>query len=91
MNELPDAVVASVKKKVVREFPELAGVEPTCSPAKMERELAEKLNVSLPKKTGQVYVLTFRTVIPGEDASMIRVVRATVERDGRVIKLSVSK
>ncbi len=91
MKELSEAVVDSVKKKIVREFPELAGVEPTCSLAKMERELAQRLDVSLPKKMDQVYVLTFRTQIPTPETNITRVVRATVTRNGRVIKLSVSK
>jgi hypothetical protein len=91
MKELPEAVVDSIKKKVVREFPELAGIEPTCTLAKMESALAARLDVSLPKKMDQVYVLTFRTELPAADMSITRVVRATVTREGRVIKLSVSK
>ena len=91
MKELAHEVVESVKKKVVKEFPELAGVEPSCSLKRAETELARRLDMSLPKKMDLVYVLTFRTEIPTQHAKIARVVRATVTRDGRVVKLTVSK
>ena len=50
MKELAHEVVESVKKKVVKEFPELAGVEPSCSLKRAETELARRLDMSLPKK-----------------------------------------
>lgn len=91
MNELSSGVIELVKRKVVVDFPELAGVEPVCRLKKIETGIAEKLNVALPKKVEEVYVLTFRKEIPAEGLRLARVVRATVTRRGKVLKVTVSK
>lgn len=91
MRDLSPSIIESVKRKVVADFPELVGVEPICRRKKIKPGIAEKLNVSLPKKVEKLYVLTFRKEIPAEGLQLVRVVRATVTSDGNVVKVTVSK
>jgi hypothetical protein len=91
MKRLSLRVIELVKQKVVADFPELRGVEPSCSRKTLEAEIADRLEVSLPKKAEAVYVLTFRKDIPLEDVRLPRVVRATVTDEGKILKVSVSK
>jgi len=91
MNELSPIIIEAVKKRVTADFPELAGVEPSCRLKKVETAIAEQLHVSLPKKVQKVYVLTFRKEIETESLQLARVVRATVTGRGEVLKVTVSK
>jgi len=91
MKGLSSRIIELVKDKVVADFPELKGVEPSCSRKTLEAGIADRLEVSLPKRAGAVYVLTFRKDMPLEDVRLPRVVRATVTADGRILKVSVSK
>lgn len=91
MKRLSSNIIELVKKKVVKDFPELADVEPTCSLKKTEPGIAERLNVSLPKRVEEVWVLTFRKEIPAEGLQLARVVRAAVTKNGKVVKITVSK
>lgn len=95
MAKLSDAIIAGVKRQVWTDFPEMAGVEPdvTPSPAGAEPRLLRKLGAARPKGPSRaLYLLTFRqSVTAGDGATMPRVVRATVDSDGTVVKMTVSK
>jgi hypothetical protein len=91
MSKLSPSIIEAVKKRVTADFPELVGVEPSCKLKKVETAIAKQLDVSLPKKVGRVYVLTFRKQIEAESLQLARVVRATVTARGKLLKVTVSK
>jgi len=79
---LDPKVVSKVERMVRRRFPELAGARPKVA-AKGTRK---------GKGAREVYVLTFQKSLPLPNGRRLtRVVRVTVERSGRVLKIVSSR
>jgi hypothetical protein len=76
--------MARAKRAVRREFPEMAGAEPTVTTRKGHSKSTSG--------TGTGYVLTFKKQVqlPG-GKSMARTVRVTMDPAGKIVKLSSSK
>jgi hypothetical protein len=95
MAKLNDAIIAAVKRQVWTEFPEMEGIEPDVTPSSAEADpgLLRKLGAARPKgRSRALYLLTFRqSVTAGDGATIPRVVRATVDSDGTLVKMTVSK
>lgn len=65
----------AVRREVYRRFPELAGVEP-----------------SLREREGGLWAVTFRATLPAEGGfPLARIVTATVDAQGSIVKISESK
>ncbi len=94
--ELSKKIVENVKKEIIKKFPEMAQVEPTCvsKTKKVSPELLSKLKVSFPKAVvgEEVFVLSFRKMFSTTDGFKItKIVKATVDRHGKLLKTIVSK
>lgn len=81
MAELASRHIANTKRKVYSQFPELRGTEPEIS----ARPTAGKAGPG-------IFTLTFRGELPLPDGrSLTRVVRATVNQDGDILKITSSR
>lgn len=82
---MEEAAIESVKTKVYQRFPEMRGVEPTIE----ERTPGPSPVTSPPRK---MFVFTFRKTLRAEDgATITQTVRATVDEEGRVVKMVGSR
>lgn len=74
------STISKISQQVSRQFPEMAGVNPTMQPQKGST------------KTGQRYVLTYKgkADLPGGRV-MKRIVRVVVDDQGHIIRISTSK
>lgn len=71
------AEVRAITAEVVRHYPEMEGVEPA---------------IAVKGTAAPFYTLTYRRVWRAEGgAELVRIVRATVDATGRLVKLSASK
>lgn len=81
MVEMDSHHIAKAKRKVYAQFPELKGTEPEIS----TRPTPGKAN-------SELLILTFKRELPLPDGgSLTRVVRATVNQDGEVVKITSSR
>jgi hypothetical protein len=94
---LSKALIESVKREVIHQFPEMRNVEPLVVakevPATSSRVL-EKLGITESKVAPgeRLYVVTFEKKLVTQDGQqLMKTVRATVDQSGRVIKLMASK
>jgi hypothetical protein len=95
MSELSREIIEAVKRQVAEEFPEMACVEPDVAPCPsgVDPRLVRKLGAAPPGRPARdLHTLTFTCSLTTEDgSSMPRVVRATVDSSGNVVKMTVSK
>jgi hypothetical protein len=76
--------VARAKRAVRREFPEMAGAEPTVSTRKGHSKSASGADTH--------YIMTFKKKVPLPGGKSIgRTVRVTMDQAGEIVKLTSSK
>lgn len=76
--------IARAKRAVRREFPEMAGAEPTVSMRKGQSKSTSG--------NGTRYVMTFKKKVPLPGGkSIARTVRVTMDQAGKIVKLTSSK
>jgi hypothetical protein len=80
--------VDSIARQVYRQFPELRGERPTVSRQSTASTAKAKGSGSAPER----YVLTFKGSHSTPDGrKLMRIVRATADERGKVLKISTSK
>lgn len=76
--------VARAKRAVRREFPEMAGAEPTVSTRKGRSKSTSGADTR--------YIMTFKKRVPLPGGKTIaRTVRVTMDQSGKIVKLTSSK
>ncbi|NIP31799.1 MAG: hypothetical protein GTO02_20010 [Candidatus Dadabacteria bacterium] len=97
MVKLSDNKIETLKKTIAQQFPEMKNVEPIIEAKEIipHVQTAAKLGINM-KRTAvrrqQVHIATFGTQIKAEDGSTIqKVIRATLDEDGNIIRISHSK
>lgn len=97
MSELPSKKIEDLKKTIAIQFPEFQNIEP-----KIEtKEIAPKVNAMAklginmkrtPIQKQQVHIATFGTQVKTDDGSTVqKVIRATLDENGDIIRISHSK
>jgi len=97
MAKLTDKKIDALKKIITKQFPELKNIEPKIETKEIKPDVntASKLGIDMkrtPVRKQQVHVATFGAQIKASDGSTVkRVVRATLDEDGNIIRISHSK
>lgn len=97
MATLTDEKIEALKKIITKQFPELKDIEPKIETREIKPDVntAAKLGINMkraPVQKQQVHIATFGTHVKVNDGSTIkRVIRATLDEDGNIIRISHSK
>uniref|UniRef100_A0A7C4YQR6 Uncharacterized protein n=1 Tax=candidate division WOR-3 bacterium TaxID=2052148 RepID=A0A7C4YQR6_UNCW3 len=81
-----------VKKKIMEDYPEFSDVKPSISEKILEISEGEFKKVKMkPVSPKKVWIAVFKKVFQRDDGSkMVKIVRATVSKDGEIIKITES-
>ena len=97
MAKLSAAKIDELKKKIVMQFPEFKNVEPNIETKEIAPPLKtiSKLGLSTKRvsdRKQKVHIATFGTQLKAEDGSVNPIiVRATLDEDGNILRISHSK
>lgn len=87
--------ISDLVTKIGLDYPEVVGVSPTIEEKHTEVPVAalRKLNLQLPSgPSPQGFILTFRRQLTTEDGQpLLAVVRATLDDEGRLVRVTCSK
>ena len=97
MSKLPTKKIDALKKTIAKQFPEFKDIEPDIKTTEITPHVnaMAKLGIDT-KRTSirkqQVHIAIFGTQIKADDGSTTqKVVRATLDEDGNIIRISHSK
>ncbi|MFX0139376.1 MAG: hypothetical protein ACFFDN_37395 [Candidatus Hodarchaeota archaeon] len=97
MVKLPDEKIDALKKTITKQFPEFKNIEPDIKTTEITPNVnaMAKLGIDTkrtPVQKQQVHIATFGTQVKADDGSTTqKIVRATLDEQGNIIRISHSK
>ncbi|MGQ9465495.1 MAG: hypothetical protein ACUVQ4_07295 [bacterium] len=91
---LESKILTQIKKKIAKQFPEFAGIEPRVIKKKVapQKVVFKKLSLGVPKDAKTIFSLRFERKIKTIDAVVMKqILVVTTNELGQIIKISQSK
>lgn len=97
MKKLPSKKLEDLKRMITKQFPDLKDIEPKIETKEIVPKVSimAKLGINMkrtPVRKQQVHIATFGTQVNTDTGAPVqKVVRATLDADGNIIRISHSK